>query len=342
MSTSEESVDDELVRVFRAFPLPECRNLRLFVTGGTGFLGYWLLSALDFLNARGREIEVVALSRSPEGFIGRHPVFKMCKWLSWQHGDIETYDFPSGQFSAIIHGATESSADAAKDPLKLFSSIANGTRRVLDHALLCEAQRVLLIGSGAVYGPQPEVCWPISEETLFRSSPKDLQNIYGEGKRVMETLGCCYQEQFGLNTVVARLFSFLGPHLPPHLAAGQFIRNAMAGKKITIVGDGTPVRSYLHPADMAFWILALLLRGKAGEAYNAGSDQGISLLALAQTIKAELAPDTQIIVQNNSAHNFRPLYTPDITKIKAETGVDIWTNLHQSIRSYATWHQARN
>ena len=110
---------------------------------------------------------------------------------------------------------------------------------------------------------------------------------YGRAKREAEQL-CAESEA---DFVTARAFAFLGPYLPldAHFAAGNFLRDALAGGPILVRGDGTALRSYLYPADLVVWLLRMLLRGRRGRAYNVGSDEVVTTAQLARRISPGLS-----------------------------------------------------
>ena len=105
---------------------------------------------------------------------------------------------------------------------------------------------------------------------------------YGKGKLESERL--CIES--GIDTVIARCFAFVGPFLPLdiHYAIGNFIRDALEGKDITVTGDGRPYRSYLYAADLMVWLWTILLEGVPGTAYNVGSENAVSIAELAKVI----------------------------------------------------------
>lgn len=333
------------VSVSKVLPYLDQRSLtgkRLFITGGTGFFGLWLLSVLRMIHMRGVEVEVTVLSRNPEAFLDRHPQFKDQSWLDFIIGDVRDFVIPSRQFDFLLHAATETSMSAHANSLQMFDDIVFGTRRSLQLAKSTGVSRVLLISSGAVYGHQPPHLFRQPDDSLMACDPWQAGSAYGEGKRVMELMGGILQEETGIACLSARCFSFCGPGIPldAHFAIGNFIRDAIHKGEITIKGDGTAMRSYLFGADLAVWLLQLLLKGTPGNSYNVGSDEGLSMVDLAHRVRDLLAPKTKVRVLNN----FKPLkynhnlYVPDITRSKS-IGCKIWTSLNDSIKITASYYR---
>src|SRR5690242_5479696 len=168
----------------------ELRGERIFITGGTGFFGCWLLES--FLWARDRlnlDCQAVVLSRTPDLFRAKVPHLAGHDSVSVIQGDIRTFDFPKGEFSHLIHAATESSSRLnAENPLQMLDTIVEGTRHTLEFAKACGTQNFLLTSSGAVYGRQPTEMTHIPEEYNGGPDPLDPRSAYGEGKRLAELL----------------------------------------------------------------------------------------------------------------------------------------------------------
>ncbi len=192
-----------------------------------------------------------------------------------------TASFPQGQFSHVIHAATEASAKLNGDaPLVMFDTIVDGTRRVLQFSLSHSVGRFLFVSSGAVYGNQPSHLTHISESFAGGPDPLDRASAYAEGKRAAELL-CAVTASPSLETTVARCFAFVGPYmqLDAHFAIGNFIADALGGGPVHVKGDGSPFRSYLYASDLAVWLWTMLFKGRSGRAYNVGSEDALSIAA---------------------------------------------------------------
>ncbi|MBB4198649.1 hypothetical protein CCR94_19370 [Rhodoblastus sphagnicola] len=311
----------------------------LFLTGGTGFFGRWLLALL--VHARAEKLfqcDVTVLSRAPEKFRAEHPDFADLPWLRFCEGDVGCFEFPKGRFTHVIHAATDTSAEADRNPRRLVGSIVDGTRRVLDFAEMTGVKRLLYVSSGAVYGAQPGDLEKIPEDYAGACDPLDPRTAYGQAKRLAEN-SCAVAARDGLQTVIARAFAFVGPGLPldGHFAIGNFIADALAGREILVKGDGTPLRSYLYAADLAAWLIRLLVEGESGAAYNVGSDAAISLGDLAHLVARRLGAPGVKMAQSPGAGGLRSRYIPAIDKARRDLGLDVWTGLEEAVARTAAY-----
>jgi dTDP-glucose 4,6-dehydratase len=246
---------------------------------------------------------------------------------------------PNGlRFTHLLHAAADSTIGPSLKPIKQFSQIVDGTRNVLDFAVKNHITRVLLTSSGGAYGPQPSNMAKIDETYNGMPDPLFPNSAYGVAKRTAEHLCALYSDDFGIETVIARCFAFVGPDLAlnAHFAIGNFIRDALQGKPIIIKGDGSPLRSYMDQRDLSRWLTELLLRGNPGHAYNVGSDQAISISELAHRVRDLLAPKLSINILDNSRDpHGRNRYIPNIDKAKTQLGLRLEYSVEDGILSTA-------
>lgn len=321
---------------------PALKGTRFFITGGTGFIGTWLLESLIWLNDQlNLNISAVVLTRNAEAFKDKVPHVASHPSITLLTGDIRTFAFPVGKFSFVIHGATDASAKLnAEDPIRMFNTIVEGTRRTLDFAMQSGAKNFLFISSGAVYGDQPPHISHWSESDPNGPDCTNAGSAYAEGKRAAELLCALYAKQHGIEPKLARCFAFVGPYLPidSHFAIGNFIRDVMARKPIQINGDGTPYRSYLYAADLILWLWTILLRGQTAHPYNVGASQAISISELAALVNTTLGGNGIHIMQQSQPGATPKRYVPSTQRAETELGLTQTITLEQAIIKTACWH----
>ncbi len=295
-------------------------NANVLLTGGTGFFGRALLR---HQTANKIITRYYVLTRNPVRFINNFPQLALQDHVVLIEGDIEKREtLPWGQkFSHIMHLATDSTAGPKLTPLQRLDQIASGTRNILDLAISSAASRFLFASSGGVYGDQPPTMLKINEDALTAPNPLFPQTVYSQAKRFAEHICMLYGEQYNIDIIIARCFSFVGPDLPldAHFAVGNFILDAMRSDAIRIRGDGSDVRTYLDQRDLAKWLSDLLFFGSSGQAYNVGSDFPVTIKELAYLVRDILAPQKQVeILGLFQGSSQRQRYVPDISKISKE------------------------
>ena len=319
------------------------RGERFFLTGGTGFVGTWLTESLLWANRRlSLGISAVLLTRHPDAFRQRSPHLAGDPAVTLWAGDGATFPYPDGAFPLVVHAATERYFPPdAEHPASTLDLDLAATRRVLELARTRGARRLLFTSSGAVYGKQPPTLAHIPEDYPGAPLSTDTSSAYGQGKRISEFLSGAWSEVYGFDAVIARLFAFIGPMLPldAGYAAGNFLRDALAGGPIHIAGDGTPYRSYLYAADLAIWLWTILFRGATGTAYNVGSAEQISIADLARAIAREAAPGAEIRLARQPVPGAPAArYVPDVGRAGRELGLRSWISLQEAIRRTHQWH----
>lgn len=318
------------------------RGASIFLTGGTGFIGSWFLESLMSANEElGVNIRATILTRDLNRF--RNKSLRLAEYpaFTFLAGDVRNFASPKGNFSHVIHAATDSSQYVnMNNPKLMYETIVTGTSRVLDFAVEKRSERVLLLSSGAIYGRQPDNVSRLREDYPGSVGLLDSINAYAGGKRGAETLAAIYEQQFGLQVVVARIFALMGPYLPLdiHYAAGNFIRDALTGKTLVVNGSGAPVRSYLYASDLMIWLWRMLLLGRSCAAYNVGSENEISILGLAELIASTIGNGKYCVLgkEDNGVNPGR--YVPDTTLIRSELALREQVTLVDAIERTAEWY----
>ena len=325
----------------------ELRGQRLFITGGTGFFDSWLLESLAFANDRlALGVRAVVLTRAAAAFAKKAPHLAARPDIQFHAGDTRDFAFPPGPFSRVIHAATAASARLNEEnPRLMLDTIVGGTRRALDFAVQCGAQKFILTSSGAVYGIQPPDLARLPEDYPGVPDPAAPGSAYGHGKRAAEQLCADCAERHGLETKIARCFAFVGPYLPfdAHFAIGNFIRDAQSGGPIVVKGDGAPWRSYLYAADLAIWLWTILEQGAVARPYNVGSAHALTIADTAVAVSKALGGRNPVVISQKPVPGKpAPRYVPDTSRAEKELGLREWIGLEDAIQRSARWRSGRH
>jgi nucleoside-diphosphate-sugar epimerase len=323
----------------------EAKGSSFFITGGTGFFGRWLLESFAHINdALGLGMRATVLTRDPDRFGQKAPHLAARRDLNFVAGDVRYFAFPEGEYRYLVHGATTSGAPV--DDLEMLETIIGGTRRVLELAATHGTRKFLYISSGAVYGKQPDDLSHVPEDYRGAPDPLNPRSAYGEGKRVGELLTVLESRKTGFEAKIARCFAFIGPHLPQdaNFAAGNFIRDALAGAPITVKSHGNTVRSYLYAADLAIWLWTILFRGHQRVAYNVGSDEATTIQNLARSIALAAPVTSEVLVVQNGENDeeSNSYYVPDVSRAKRDLGLRVGVPLTRSIERSLGFYVAQH
>ncbi|MCX5823828.1 MAG: NAD-dependent epimerase/dehydratase family protein [Deltaproteobacteria bacterium] len=322
----------------------ELRDQRIFITGGTGFFGCWLLESFAWANDKLHlNAEALVLTRNYESFLKKAPHLATHPAVKFHIGDVRDFEFPEGHFPFVIHAATEASAKLnIENPLLMWDTIIEGTSHTLEFSRHAGTKKFLLTSSGAVYGKQPPEMTHIPEEYKSAPDPTDPNSAYGEGKRAAEMLCTMYAKMYGIQTKIARCFAFVGPYLPLdiHYAIGNFIRDGLQGGPVQIKGDGTPYRSYLYAADLAIWLWTILFRGEPCRSYNVGSDRDVTIKQLADIVANIFEPARTIEIHKKPIAGQAPeRYVPSIQRVSDMLNLAVHADLKDAIERTKEWHK---
>lgn len=251
----------------------------VLVIGANGFVGPHLAAALV---ARGARVHGAALGVAPAG----------ARFESWHVADVRDPESVASAVAAarpdaVVHLAGQSSAALSfEDPVATFRINALGTWTVLEAVRAAAPRaRVIVVGTGESYGPQPE------GSRVAESAPFRPVSPYGFSKAAADAFAEVAHREYGLDVVRTRSFAHAGPGQSPRFALPSFAQQIAAiesgaAPPVIRVGNLAVTRDITDVRDVADAYVALLERGRAGEAYNVCHGQGVRLAALLESLVA--------------------------------------------------------
>lgn len=332
---------------------------KLLITGGAGFLGYYLVQSVLYWNQKTNKSSAIQLTVY-DNYIRGLPA-----WLIRIRGDKDlnlvkhdiTKPLPRniGDFHYIIHAASIASPTYyRKYPIETMDANVNGLRFLLEY---CRHQQeknkpveaFLFYSSSEIYGdPSPENI-PTPEDYRGNVSCTGPRACYDESKRYGETLCVNFAQQYDLPIKIARPFNNYGPGL--RITDGRvipdFASDVLSGRDIVMLSDGSPIRTFCYVADAITGYYKLLIKGRKGEAYNIGAGQPeISIADLADKVAAlgrELFDYRGKVVRQSSPD---PCYLVDdpnrrcplITKARSDLGYNPGISLDEGLRRSLIWY----
>ncbi|SFC69664.1 UDP-glucuronic acid decarboxylase family protein [Streptomyces aidingensis] len=304
------------------------RFRRAVVTGGAGFLGSHLCTALL---EQGTEVCCVDdfCTGRPENtaHLSGRPGFTLIP------ADVtEPFEVP-GEVDLVLHFASPASpADYLRLPLHTLDTGSLGTRNALQLARRHRARFVLASTSEAYGDPQQH---PQSETYWGHVNPVGPRSVYDEAKRFAEALTCAEAEAHGTDTGIVRLFNTYGPRMRGHdgRAVPTFIRQALAGAPLTVTGDGRQTRSLAYVDDTVRGILAMAASDLRGPV-NIGNPDEITMIELARKVIG-LTGSSSVISFIERPADDPAVRCPDITlargKLQWEPRIDADDGLARTI-----------
>lgn len=254
------------------------RTPRAVVTGGAGFLGSHLC---EKLLAEGMEVVCIdnlltGSLRNVEHLFGREG-FVFLRY------DVTNYLHVPGEVDFVLHFASPASPiDYLELPIQTLKVGSLGTHKALGLAK-AKGARFVLASTSEVYGdplmhPQPESYWG-------NVNPVGPRGVYDEAKRFAEAMTMAYHRFHGLSTRIVRIFNTYGPRMRVNdgRVVPAFISQALAGKPLTVFGDGSQTRSFCYVDDLIEGIVRVLL-GEVSEPVNVGNPAEMSVLQFAEAI----------------------------------------------------------
>ena len=314
-------------------PRPGWPFRRVVVTGGAGFLGSHLCTAL-----LERGSSVVCLDNFLTGAPGNvahlmnDPRFRLLRC------DATDFIHVPGPVDLVLHFASPASpVDYLHLPIHTLKVGSLGTSHALGLAKEKDA-RFVLASTSEVYGdpqvhPQPESYWG-------HVNPVGPRGVYDEAKRFSEALTTAYRTTHGVDTAIVRIFNTYGPRMRPQdgRAIPTFVRQALAGEPLTVAGEGTQTRSVCYVDDLVAGVLALAASGHPGPV-NVGNPDEMTVRQIAEDVVAATGSSSPITFVERPVDD-PEVRRPDITLAREVLGWEPRVRWEQGLARTVDWFSA--
>jgi dTDP-glucose 4,6-dehydratase len=303
---------------------------RVVVTGGAGFLGSHLCREL--LDAGD---EVIAIDNLITGSLDNLTELSVRDGFSFVDHDVSNHIEVTGPVDAVLHFASPASPrDYLEHPIKTLKVGSLGTHNTLGLAK-DKGARYFLASTSEVYGdplehPQKETYWG-------HVNPIGPRGVYDEAKRFAEAMTMAYHRSHGVDVRIVRIFNTYGEKMRPldGRVVSNFIVQALAGKPLTVYGDGSQTRSFCYVDDEVRGLLALLDSDYVGPV-NIGNPDEFTVRELAEIVLEVTGSSSEIV--------FEPLPVddpaqrrPDITLAREVLGWQPTVDVRTGVARTAKW-----
>ena len=311
---------------------------RYLITGGAGFIGSHLA---DRLLADGHAVTLLddfstGRSANIDHLIGRPDVQVIRDSVENE----TTVELAVGRADGVFHLASAVGVQLiADEPVRTIRTIVRGTENVLSAAFKY-GRPVLITSSSEVYGRGTRVPFREGDDVVVGPTCQSRW-CYAYAKGIDEFLGLSYHKQFGLPVRIVRLFNTVGPRQVGRygMVLPRFVTAALSGEPLQVHGDGEQVRCFCHVADVVAALVKLAATPEtAGEVYNLGGDEEVSVNALAERVlrlSASNSPLARVSYEQAYGQRFDdvPRRVPDLAKIRSAIGFRPTYTLDGVIRS---------
>lgn len=264
---------------------PCLENKTVFVTGGNGFIAFYLICAMMIRNdLYNSNINIIALVRNKENAKKKYGALLKRNDIQLIVQDV-CQPIKCSRADFIIHAASQASAYYFEhDPKGTIDANLTGTLNVLEYAKASKAESTLIVSSLKVYGTVFNGKNKISETDIGYIDIDNYKNCYAQGKRAAETLGCCYAKEYGLNIKIARPAYIYGPaRIDDDRVWAQFIANVVKKQNILLKSNGAALRSFCYVTDTAVALLKIMTDGENCTPYNiANPDSDVTIRKFAK------------------------------------------------------------
>ena len=303
---------------------------RVVVTGGAGFLGSHISTAL-----LDRGDEVVAVDNLSTGRVQNIEHLFGHDGFQFVRHDVSEYLWVPGEVDAVLHFASPASPrDYLEMPIQTLKVGSLGTHNGLGLAK-DKGARFLLASTSEVYG-DPQV-HPQTEDYWGHVNPVGPRGVYDEAKRFAEAISMAYARTHGMAVRIVRIFNTYGPRLRSQdgRVVSNFIDQALKGEPLTIYGDGSQTRSFCYVDDEVRGFLALLDSDLEGPC-NIGNPDEFTVRELADLV-IEITGSSSEIVHEELPVDDPAKRRPDITRARTELGWEPQVQLREGIERTVAW-----
>lgn len=312
--------------------------MKIFVTGGAGFIGSnFARMAIDNTLPGLEDSDITVFDAlTYSGTLTNLQDINDSDRFTFVHGDIRNAEDVAAALpghDAIVHFAAESHVDRSVTDARVFvETNVLGTQILLDQALALKIPRFVHVSTDEVYGSIEEGSWD-EAQPLLPNSP------YSASKASSDLLVRSYHVTHGLNTSITRCSNNYGTHHFPEKLIPLFVTNLLDGHKVPLYGDGQNIRDWLHVDDHCRGIALVLTQGRAGEIYNIGGGTELSNAELTRALLEATSRDESFIqpVADRLGHDRR--YSVDIQKISSELGYAPKVSFDEGLADVVQWYR---
>jgi dTDP-glucose 4,6-dehydratase len=307
---------------------------KLLVTGGSGFIGSWLIrhQLVEYPDVHITNLDLLTYAGNPENLrdVENNPRY------TFVQGDICDEVLVNRLMSgmdACINVAAQTHVDRSiSGPGVFITTNVVGTQVLLEAARNANVSKFVQVSTDEVYGSIE------GTDKFTEQSPLEPSSPYSSSKAAADLIALSYWKTYGLPVCITRCTNNYGPNQYPEKLIPLFILNAAENKPVPVYGDGMNVREWIHVEDHSAGVAAVLMKGQPGEVYNLGSGQEMPNMEITRLILSIMDKPESLIkfVTDRPGHDRR--YAIDSAKIRRELGWQTQKSFEQGLRETVQWY----
>ena len=305
------------------------KGATILVTGATGLIGTSFIKSLDYANKeKNLNLHMIALVRDEARAKDRFAGILPNGMLSLVVGNVENLPVIDGKVDYILHAASQTaSKEFVQHAVETIQTSVLGTFHLLKLAREKNVKGFVYLSSMEVYG-YPKRGHKVKENEIGSLTPLDLRNSYPISKMMSESMCCAYAKEYGVPTMICRLTQTFGPgvNYDDERIFAYFGRCVNEKQNIVLKTKGETERCYLYTFDAVTALLAIMLNGKSGSAYNAADENTYcSIAEMAERVAADGGIKVVYDIQDEKENCFpQTLYMNLDTSALRELGWKPW------------------